>query len=134
MFENRVWRAGPGVIADVDDGRERGINSFHHIFRAGAHAAKQRGARVDVRWAQVVLAAVPIAHHDLGRTGEERARDRRVGFPGHDGAKHLVVWPGCAHVGVVDHAGESFHIDRDEDLRTTRGGRLRGQRRSERRG
>ena len=106
-----------GVVPDERDGVVTAVDAFHHrprLVRADQHAR----SGVDAVQQQIPLVRMGFVDQDLGRTRVEEALDSGVDVAVEELA--VVLPPRVVGLDVVrkGHAGDAFHVGRDQHAHT----------------
>ena len=105
------------MVADEEGGVEARAEAGAHVEQAGL-AADQLGGGVELLGEQVPALGMGVVDDELLDAGLHRPLDRSVALEGHQAAGVAVLGrAGRALVGVDD-AGDTFDVDRDEDLQS----------------
>jgi hypothetical protein len=123
VAEDATAVRGASVVADAEDRVERGVDAFDHQATTVFVAADEFGARIERVPQQVEHAVVGVGDDHFGGAGLERTTDRGVGVGRHPRPGALVVValacarrPAGGRLAARRYAGDSFHIDRDQNL------------------
>ncbi len=115
MRQNAVLRAGAGMIAYVQHSIHASINPLNHRKRR-AVAGIQPGASIQLLEQNIAAAPVPIGDNHLVRTGLEGSLYGRVDIRRHDLAEAGIFSVLGINLIPVGHAGNAFHIYRDQNF------------------
>src|SRR5581483_7679108 len=118
---HRLWRIDRGVITDKNGRVEAAVHAFHHLQRTRPGADQAR-RRIQLLRQQREPVAVRVGYGNRCRPRGQRPFDGRVHLARHEPAEALVfkaLRPG-PKLRRVHHAGNAFHVGRDEHAKLFR--------------